>query len=140
MLLSSSSSRGALRHTRAIRIDAHARGCGLRDSDAHISDTKARDVNCASGVRLAGIQGCTHLTEFAQMLPIAAIQALAGEVIDTRQRQRRTEPQAVQLAAVPRYAPMAKQSPSTTPGGRSSKLSRSPSPNPPRFIQFVFIQ
>ncbi|SNS38959.1 Protein of unknown function [Noviherbaspirillum humi] len=34
--------------------------------------------------RLGGIQGCTHLTELAQVLPTAAIQAFAGEVIDTR--------------------------------------------------------
>ncbi|MFC3107263.1 DUF2889 domain-containing protein [Undibacterium arcticum] len=34
--------------------------------------------------RLAGIAGCTHLTELALVLPTAAIQAFAGEVIDTR--------------------------------------------------------
>ncbi len=34
--------------------------------------------------RLSGIQGCTHLTELAQVLPTAAIQAFAGDVIDTR--------------------------------------------------------
>jgi hypothetical protein len=34
--------------------------------------------------RLSGIQGCTHLTELAQVLPTAAIQAFAGEVLDTR--------------------------------------------------------
>ncbi|MFZ6755497.1 DUF2889 domain-containing protein [Undibacterium sp. Dicai25W] len=34
--------------------------------------------------RLAGIHGCTHLTELAQILPTAAIQAFAGDVIDTR--------------------------------------------------------
>ena len=33
--------------------------------------------------RLAGIQGCTHLTELAQVLPTATIQAFAGDVIDT---------------------------------------------------------
>lgn len=30
--------------------------------------------------RLGGIAGCTHLTEMAQVLPTAAMQALAGEV------------------------------------------------------------
>lgn len=30
--------------------------------------------------RLSGIDGCTHLTELAQILPTAAIQAFAGEV------------------------------------------------------------
>lgn len=34
--------------------------------------------------RLGGIQGCTHLTELAQVLPTAAIQAFAGDVINTR--------------------------------------------------------
>jgi hypothetical protein len=34
--------------------------------------------------RLSGIHGCTHLTEIAQVLPTAAIQAFAGDVIDTR--------------------------------------------------------
>jgi hypothetical protein len=34
--------------------------------------------------RLAGVNGCTHITELAQLLPTAAIQAFAGDVIDTR--------------------------------------------------------
>ncbi|MFZ6718955.1 DUF2889 domain-containing protein [Undibacterium sp. Ji49W] len=34
--------------------------------------------------RLSGIHGCTHLTEMAQILPTAAVQAFAGDVIDTR--------------------------------------------------------
>jgi hypothetical protein len=34
--------------------------------------------------RLGGIKGCTHLTELAHVLPTAAIQAFAGEVLDTR--------------------------------------------------------
>jgi len=34
--------------------------------------------------RMAGVQGCTHLTEMAQILPTAAVQAFAGDVIDTR--------------------------------------------------------
>jgi hypothetical protein len=34
--------------------------------------------------RLRGVQGCTHLTELTQVVPTAVIQALAGEVIDTR--------------------------------------------------------
>ena len=38
------------------------------------------------GVRLhlGGILGCTHLTELAQILPTAAVQAFAGEVLATR--------------------------------------------------------
>ena len=34
--------------------------------------------------RLRGVNGCTHLTELAQVIPTAVIQAFAGEVIDTR--------------------------------------------------------
>lgn len=34
--------------------------------------------------RLGGVRGCTHLTEMAQVLPTAVVQAFAGEVIDTR--------------------------------------------------------
>jgi hypothetical protein len=34
--------------------------------------------------RLSGIKGCTHITELAHLLPTAAIQAFAGDVIDTR--------------------------------------------------------
>ena len=147
MPLSPPVSRRALRHTRAIQIQAFARDDGLWDIDAHISDVKTRDVPLASGVRaagmplhdlhlrltidralfvidaeaasdavpypgfcdtiapaykaliglnllkgfrhdlkqrLSGILGCTHLTELAQVLPTAAIQAFAGDVIATR--------------------------------------------------------
>lgn len=34
--------------------------------------------------RLSGVLGCTHLTELAQILPTAAIQAYANDVIKTR--------------------------------------------------------
>jgi hypothetical protein len=34
--------------------------------------------------RVGGALGCTHLTELAQVLPTAVVQAFAGEVIDTR--------------------------------------------------------
>jgi hypothetical protein len=34
--------------------------------------------------RLGGVLGCTHLTEMAQVLPTAVVQAFAGDVIDTR--------------------------------------------------------
>lgn len=34
--------------------------------------------------RLAGIAGCTHLTELAQVLPTATVQAFAGDVWSTR--------------------------------------------------------
>lgn len=147
MPLSPSISRRALKHTRAIQVEAFARDDGLWDIDAHISDIKTRDITLASGTRpagapvhdlwlrltidtelnvvdaqavsdavpypnfcdtigpayeqlvglnlmhgfregvrqrLSGIQGCTHLTELAQVLPTAAIQAFAGEVLDTR--------------------------------------------------------
>jgi hypothetical protein len=34
--------------------------------------------------RLGGVRGCTHLSELAQILPTAVVQAFAGEVLDTR--------------------------------------------------------
>jgi hypothetical protein len=34
--------------------------------------------------RVGGVAGCTHITELAQVLPTAVVQAMAGEVIDTR--------------------------------------------------------
>lgn len=147
MPLSPPSSRRALKHTRAIQIEAFARDDGLWDIDAHISDIKTRDIKLASGIRpaghpvhdlwlritvdtaltivdaeavsdavpypnhcdtigpdykkliglnlfkgfrddvrqrLSGINGCTHITELAAVLPTATIQAFAGEVLDTR--------------------------------------------------------
>lgn len=48
-------------------------------------------LNLGKGFRLglkeamSGIKGCTHLTELAQFLPTAAIQAFAGDVINTRE-------------------------------------------------------
>jgi hypothetical protein len=147
MPLSPPTSRRAIKHTRAIQVDAYARDDGLWDLDAHISDIKISDTKLASGVRpageplhdlvlritidtqlnivhaeaasdavpypgycdtigtnykklvglnlmkgfrdgvrqrLSGVNGCTHLTELAQVLPTAAIQAFAGEVLDTR--------------------------------------------------------
>ena len=147
MPLSQPISRRALKHTRAIQVEAFARADGLWDLDAHITDIKTRDVKPASGIRpigaplhdlwlrvtidtrmiivdaeavsdavpyptycdtigpaykklvglnllkgfrqslkerLSGTAGCTHLTELAQVLPTAAVQAFAGDVIDTR--------------------------------------------------------
>jgi hypothetical protein len=144
MPLSSPTSRRALKHSRAIQVDAYAREDGLWDLDAHITDIKTHDVTSASGTRpagqpvhdlwlrltidetmtirdveavsdgvpypghcdtigpayramiglnllkglrhelkhkLGGIAGCTHLTELAQILPTAAVQAFAGSVI-----------------------------------------------------------
>ncbi|MEO6353705.1 MAG: DUF2889 domain-containing protein [Oxalobacteraceae bacterium] len=46
-------------------------------------------LNLLSGFRhqlkqiLSGMHGCTHLTELAQILPTAAVQAFAGEVLGT---------------------------------------------------------
>ena len=34
--------------------------------------------------KLGGVRGCTHITEMAQVLPTAVVQAFAGDVIDTR--------------------------------------------------------
>ncbi len=143
MPLSPPTSPRALKHTRAIQIDAFARDDGLWDIDARISDVKTRDAHLTSGTRpagspmhdlllrltidtrftivaaeavseavpypgycdtigpayaklvglnlvrgfrkqlhevLGGALGCTHITELAQTLPTAAIQAFAGEV------------------------------------------------------------
>ena len=137
----------ALRHTRAIQVEAYARDDGLWDLDARITDVKQGDTTLASGLRpggapvhdlrlritinheltivdaeaasdavpypgfcdtiapaykslvglsllhhfrlklkdrLSGVLGCTHLTELAQILPTAAIQAYASDVIQTR--------------------------------------------------------
>lgn len=54
MPLSPPSSRRALKHTRAIQIEAFARDDGLWDIDAQISDIKTRDTKLASGIRPAG--------------------------------------------------------------------------------------
>ena len=54
MPLSPPVSRRALRHTRAIEIQAFARDDGLWDLDAHISDIKTFDTTLASGVRPRG--------------------------------------------------------------------------------------
>jgi hypothetical protein len=41
-------------HTRSIRVDAYARDDGLWDVEAVLVDTKSRDLQLASGPRLAG--------------------------------------------------------------------------------------
>lgn len=43
-----------------------------------------RDFRRGLRERVGGVLGCTHITELAQVLPTAVIQAFAGEVIDTR--------------------------------------------------------
>jgi hypothetical protein len=143
MSLSTPVTRRALRHTRAIAVQAYARDDGLWDLDARITDIKENDIVLASGPRqagtalhdlslrltvdlhltivdveavsdavpypgfcntigpaykqliglnlmngfrhelkqrVAGIAGCTHLTELAQILPTAALQAFANDV------------------------------------------------------------
>ena len=137
----------ALRHTRAIHVQAYLRDDGLWDLDARITDVKEIDVPLASGLRragndlhnlnlritidrelvivdaeaasdavpypgfcdtiapaykqliglclmkgfraglkerLSGVMGCTHLTELAQVLPTAGLQAFASDVMKTR--------------------------------------------------------
>lgn len=136
-----------LKHTRRLDVQVFARGDGLWEVDATISDTKTRDARMAASTRPAGepihdmllrlvvdqhfnileagaetrampypdlcnaygdvygrlvglnllqgfraalrervggIVGCTHITELAQVLPTAVVQAFAGEVLDTR--------------------------------------------------------
>jgi hypothetical protein len=41
--------------------------------------------------RVGGVLGCTHITELAQVLPTAVVQAMAGEVIDTRGESKTAE-------------------------------------------------
>ena len=136
-----------LKHRRLIDIQVFARGNGLWEADALLSDVKTRDAHGMDGPRpagtpihemllrivvderldiveagsetrwmpyaghcdehgdaygaliglnllrgfrqglrerLGGVLGCTHLTELAQTLPTAVVQAFAGDVIDTR--------------------------------------------------------
>ena len=136
-----------LHHRRQIDVQVYARGDGLWEVDARVSDVRADAVDLASGPRAAGqpihdmlvrlvvdarfaiveagaethampyegvcdthgdlysglvgmnlmkgfrhavaerfgsVRGCTHINELAQVLPTAVVQALAGEVIDTR--------------------------------------------------------
>ncbi len=136
------------KHRRCIDVQVFARGDGLWEVDARITDTKARDWPLSSGIRpagtpvhdmllrlvvdehlviqaagaqtdwmpypglcdaygdvyerlvglslvkdfrravherLGGAKGCTHITEMAQVLPTAVIQAFAGEVINTQE-------------------------------------------------------
>ncbi len=136
-----------LKHTRRIDVQIYARGAGLWEVDAVITDVKTRDADLSNGVRragepihdmllrlvideaftvleagsdtrampypgecdqlgdvygrlvglnllkgfrfavlerLGGVSGCTHITELAQVLPTAVVQAFAGDVINTR--------------------------------------------------------
>ncbi len=43
-----------------------------------------RNFRQALRLKLGGVLGCTHITELAQTLPTAVVQAFAGHVIDTR--------------------------------------------------------
>ena len=42
-----------------------------------------RGFRYAVNERLGGVAGCTHITELAQVVPTAVVQAFAGDVIDT---------------------------------------------------------
>ena len=50
-----------------------------------------KDFRKAVLARLAGVSGCTHLTELAGVLPTAAVQAFAGEVFRTHESARQNE-------------------------------------------------
>ena len=43
-----------------------------------------KNFRLTSRERVGGVRGCTHITELAQVLPTAVVQAFAGEVIDPR--------------------------------------------------------
>ena len=182
MSLSTPVSRRALRHTRAIDIQAFARDDGLWDLDAHITDIKVNATKLASGVReggtplhdlslritvdrqlnivaaeavsdavpypgfcntigpayaalvglnlmqgfrhelkqrLHGIAGCTHLTELAQILPTAAVQAFANDVWPTHDAASDNVPhqKPFQLDNATPCAPTAGQLPSSIRAG-----------------------
>ena len=55
--------------------DAYARLVGLNLMQGFRQAVRAR---------LGGVLGCTHITELAQVLPTAVVQAFAGVVFDTR--------------------------------------------------------
>ncbi len=147
MALPIAASARQLKHRRSIDVQVYARGNGLWEVDAHITDRRTQPVRLATGTlpagvpihdmllrlvvderfniveagaettampypgqcnsyadlysrmaglnlmrgfrqavkeRLGGVQGCTHITELAQVLPTAVVQAFAGDVIDTR--------------------------------------------------------
>lgn len=66
--------------------DQHG-GAGVEGGDAY---TQLVGLNLLDNFRrrlrerVGGVAGCTHLTELAQVLPTAVVQAFAGDVIDTR--------------------------------------------------------
>jgi len=147
MTLPQAAAERQLKHRRQIDVQVFARGNGLWEVDALLTDVKAHDILMAEGRRAAGtpihemllrlvvnekldileagsttrwmpyagqcdahddayaklvglnllhdfrralrrrvggVLGCTHITELAQVLPTAVVQAFAGDVIDTR--------------------------------------------------------
>lgn len=65
--------------------DSHGDGSAYEAGDAYarlVGLNLSRGFRQALRERLGGALGCTHLTELAQVLPTAVIQAFAGEVID----------------------------------------------------------
>lgn len=147
MTLPQAAAQRQLKHRRQIDVQVYARGDGLWEVDATLTDTKTRTAQLGSGPRppgvpihdmllrlvvnekfdileagsetrwmpytgqcsehgdvygrlsglnlmdhfrlrlrerVGGVLGCTHITELAQVLPTAVVQAFAGEVIDTR--------------------------------------------------------
>jgi hypothetical protein len=69
------------------QCDQHGREHGDEHGDAY---SRLVGLNLLQGFRgalrdrVGDALGCTHLTELAQVLPTAVVQAFAGEVIDTR--------------------------------------------------------
>ena len=147
MALPTAASERQLKHRRSIDVQIYARGNGLWEVDAHITDVRPVTTQMVTGPlpagepihdmllrlvvdeqcniveagaqttampypgqcdtygdvygrlvglnlmkgfrqavkeRVGGAQACTHITELAQVLPTAVVQAFAGEVIDTR--------------------------------------------------------
>ncbi len=147
MTLPQAAAERQLKHRRQIDVQVYARGNGLWEVDAVLTDTKTRTAQMREGprpagtpihdmllrlvvnqqldiveagsetrwmpytgtcnqhgdiyallvglnllqnfrkalrARVGGVLGCTHITELAQVLPTAVVQAFVGEVTDTR--------------------------------------------------------
>jgi hypothetical protein len=82
--------------------------------------------------RLSGVLGCTHLTELAQVLPTAAIQAFADDEMANRAAKTRPNVRMNSTAAT-RCAPTAPPSPGITRAGRQGRVGVVS-----RFTMFIF--
>lgn len=112
--------------------DAYARLAGLN---------LLKDFRAALRRRVGGRLGCTHITELAQTLPTAVVQAFAGDVIDTRGDGDSAEPpfQIDRCHALRRDGPAVQthyprwyRRPSSGAVEKESRSATSPTPVEPR--------